>query len=237
MFPGVDGVDRGGRVGQRVALGNDAIAEIIGIVSDTVSVMPTARDEALIYQPLPEANASQVAPLLQITGDPRATSQAVRAVIQTIDPRLATRPETMSTIIARAAAQYTTVLNIIAVPASIALFLSIVGLYGIAAFAATQRTQELGVRITFGARTTDIVILLVGALWKPFTVGVTTGSALAAASILLLRWTRLGLDVSPSDPLPYLIAILTLTATATTATAIPALRAARQPVWTSLKMS
>ena len=78
-------------------------------------------------------------------------------------------------------------------------------------------------------------MLLVRSLWKPFGVGIGSGSVLAAVSILLLRWTRDGGDVSPTDPLPYVIAILLLTATATTATVIPALRAARRPLWTALR--
>jgi predicted permease len=231
MFPGSDAL------GRRVSFGNDAAAEIVGIVSDTTSIRPTVRDDSLIYQPMPAANVALVTPLLQFTGDARALSQAVRAAIQTIDPRLVPRPETIAATIAREATQYTTILKITAVPAGLALVLSLIGIYGVTMFAATQRTREIGIRIACGAGTRDVVMLFLHSLYKPFALGVAAGSILATVAILLLRWTSLSIDVSPRDPLVYLIAIVFLIATATVATVIPALRAARTQPWTALTNS
>lgn len=229
MFPGGDAA------GRRVSFGDDAAAEIVGIVSDTTSIKPTVHDDALIYQPMPAANVALVTPLLQFTGGAGALSQAVRVAVHTIDPRLVTRPETISATMAREATQYTTILKMTAVPAGLALLLSLIGIYGVTMFAATQRTREIGVRVACGASTRDVVMLFIHSLYKPFALGVAGGSVLATVGVLLLRWTSLSVDVSPRDPLVYLIAIVFLIATATVATVIPALRAARSQPWTALR--
>jgi predicted permease len=228
LFPAVDGL------GRRLTFADDTTAEIIGIVSDTTSIKPTARDEALMYHPISEADAARITPIVQFTGDARTLAQSVRAAVQTIDPRIVSNPETLATSIARDAAQYATILKLTSVPAGLALFLSLIGIYGVTMFAAAQRTHEIGIRIALGANTGDIVRLFLQSLYKPLLLGILCGSGLAAVSILLLRTTRLGLDLSVHDPLPYGIAIIVLIAAASIATTIPALRAARKQPWIAL---
>jgi putative ABC transport system permease protein len=237
VFPGGGtGTETGaGCVGRRVIFGNDAVAEIVGIVSDTASIKPTMRDEALIYQPMSAANVAQVTPLVRFDGDARAVSRTIRAIVQTLDPRLTARPETIATAVAREASQYTTVLKLTAVPAALALFLALVGIYGITMFTATQRTQEIGVRIALGASTLDVVTLFLASLRQPLLYGIAAGCVLVTISMWLLRATRLDLDISPADPLAYVTAILILIATATIAALLPALRAARMQPWVVLR--
>lgn len=62
--------------------------------------------------------------------------QGIREQVRAIDDRLSAQPQTVGMMIARDASRYTAVVGTIAIPATLALFLSIVGIYGVTAFAA-----------------------------------------------------------------------------------------------------
>lgn len=91
-----------------------------------------------------------------------------------------------------------------------ALFLSLVGIYGLTAFAAVQRTQEIGVRVAFGARPIDVVGLFLRSLRRPFVAGGAGGAVLALISLWVMRRTNLMLDLPAADPLAYAAAIVVL---------------------------
>lgn len=222
-------------VGGRIRFGNDDIGVIVGVVSDTSSIRPAERDEPMIYQPIHMASLASITPMLRFDGDPRPLIQAIRRQVQTTDPLLSAAPETVAAAIARDANAYTTVLSVTAIPAGLALFLSVVGLYGLTAFVAVQRTHEIGVRMALGAAPRDVLVLLLGSLRRPFLMGVIGGSLLAVIGVTLVNRTSLMIDVPAGDPLIYGGAILLLMCAAGAATLIPALRAARNQPWSVLR--
>ena len=227
-FPGVDSV------GRRIRIG-DEHAQVIGVVSDTTSIRPTARDEPIIYQPVYAASVASISPVVQATGDVATVSQAIRTRVQALDARLKATPETVATTVARGAGQYTTMMTVTAIPGAVALCLSLIGIYGLTAFTAAQRTHEIGVRIAVGATPSEVVGLFLGSLRRPMLIGVLAGSALALAGLSLLRRTNLMIDVPPVDPIAYLTALGLLLGVAVIASSIPALRAARKDAWAALK--
>jgi putative ABC transport system permease protein len=89
----------------------------------------------------------------------------------------------------------------------------------------TQRTHELGVRIALGARTKDVLGLVVGEGMRLAMAGVTIGGGIA---LMASRWmTPLLFEVSPRDPAVYGLVVLALLAVGVLASALPAARAAR----------
>src|SRR5262249_53513001 len=138
-------------------------------------------------------------------------------------------------MIARDASRYNAVVGTIAVPAALALFLSIVGIYGVTAFAAAQRTHEIGVRMALGATRRDIVALFLRSLRWPLTIGIAGGSVCAMISIAILKSTNVVMNPSAIDPSAYGAAIGVLLVTATVATLVPAVRAARDQPWVALR--
>jgi putative ABC transport system permease protein len=231
FFPGVEAI------GRRIRFGNDDAAQIVGVVNDTVSIRPTERDEPMVYQPMYAANVASVTAVVRLGGDARPLMEAIRARVREIDSRLQARPETVAHTISSEADRYTAVVKTTALPAGVALFLSIVGVYGLSTFAAAHRTHEIGVRIALGARTRDIVTLFLHSLRRPFIVGVLGGCVLSAAGVLLLQRTRVMTDVSLRDPLTFGAAIALLLITAVGATLIPSFRAARKAPAATLRAS
>jgi ABC-type antimicrobial peptide transport system permease subunit len=112
----------------------------------------------------------------------------------------------------------------LAVAASIALLLGVVGLYGVIAYSASQRRREIGIRIALGAQRNDITGMFVRQGLLMAGCGVACGIIVAIAATRLLR--SLLFHVSPMDPLTYSLACFALCAAATLASYIPSRRTA-----------
>jgi len=106
---------------------------------------------------------------------------------------------------------------------SLGLFLAVLGVYGVVSFAAVQRTREIGIRMALGGDDRDVLRLVLRQGVGMVIAGL--GIGLVAALALTRVMARYLLDVSPSDPLTYVIVALLLTAVALVACWIPARRA------------
>ncbi len=109
--------------------------------------------------------------------------------------------------------------------ASIGLVLSAVGVYGVMAYAVTQRTQEIGVRMAIGARRWDVAWLFLKRGFMQLALGLAIGlpAALALGSVAQFRLV----EIEPSDPVTMIGITVVLIAVALTACVLPARRAAR----------
>ncbi|HEY2434343.1 MAG TPA: ABC transporter permease [Vicinamibacterales bacterium] len=222
-------------VGGRIRFGNDDLAQIVAVVRDTSSLRPTEPDEPMIYQPIYSAELTSLAPVLRVDGDPRPVMQGIRAEVLRLDQKSSARPETVAMIIAGAAGRYDAVIDVIAIPAMLALFLSVIGIYGLTAFAAAQRTHEMGVRVALGASRRDIVVLFFWSLRWPFVFGVAGGCVCAGICVAILRSVNVLANGSSLEPSAYGLSIVVLLFTASVATLLPAIRAARGEPWSSLR--
>jgi ABC-type antimicrobial peptide transport system permease subunit len=115
--------------------------------------------------------------------------------------------------------------TLIAIFAGVALVLSAVGLYGVIAYAVSQRTHELGVRVALGATGDRITRMVIGEGLALTAAGIVLGmiGAIAMGEVV----SSLLFGITPRDPLTLGVVVITLAAIATLASWLPARRAAR----------
>ena len=149
---------------------------------------------------------------------------ALRRELAQIDPQLAlydtkTMPERMSgSLTTRRAAMV-----LCLVFAGLALLLSAIGLYGVLAYNVTQRTREIGIRMALGANARDVLRMILEQGLKVTGIGLAIGAA--GAFILTRAMSALLYEVTPHDPLVFLLTGVLLAGVALTASLIPSLRA------------
>jgi ABC-type antimicrobial peptide transport system permease subunit len=103
--------------------------------------------------------------------------------------------------------------------------MSMVGLYGVMAFLAARRTQEIGLRMALGATRVDILTLLLASGLRLVLPGILLGLAAAFATSRVLA--RVLFNIGPHDPATFAVAGIVLLLVAVAATVIPAGSSAR----------
>jgi putative ABC transport system permease protein len=229
-------------IGKRMHVGNPQKgypwATVVGIVADTKL---GARDEpsadqwyspaqqpATLYGSDVSANLSGPASgyiTLRSAQPPEQMTKILRSTVAEIDPMLALEQiQPMNDVISNVEAPRRFNTELITGFAAGALLLSIVGIYAVVAFSVSLRTQEIAIRMALGAPRIRIarLVLLSGA--RMGLIGCALG-VLGSLAISRLVSSFL-FEVSPTDPLVYLGAVLTMMLLALLASALPAARAA-----------
>jgi putative ABC transport system permease protein len=162
--------------------------------------------------------------LVRARGEPAPVATAVRQAVQSLERNLPiTNIRTMSELIGNSLYAARMGAMLIAGFGMLALLLAAVGLYGVMAYAVSQRTREIGIRMALGARTTDVLRLV---LREGMTL-VAIGAALGLIGALL--FTRLLVSflygISPVDATTFVLTAIVLSVVAFVANFIPARRA------------
>jgi predicted permease len=150
----------------------------------------------------------------------------VQQAVWSVNPNLPVATvRTLDQIQAGSMAQTSFALVMLGIAAAVALLLGIVGIYGVIAYVATQRTKEIGIRIALGAASRDVSGLFVrhGALLSAIGIGL---GLLASAGVTRVM-SALLFGVRAIDPLTYAVVAAALGGTAALASYLPARRAAR----------
>jgi predicted permease len=216
-------------LGARVCEGTGTDArpdiEIVGVVAN-ISYRGVREEWEQAYFPL--VSGIQGSPggnfYVKIQGSPEVAFQSIRTILRNADPTLsATYFRTLDEQVSRSLNTERMLAALSGSFGTLALLLSLVGLYGVISFAVTQRTREIGVRVALGAtRLATVWLVLRDAL-----VMTTAGIAIALPSVWALgRVVESQLyDVKPTDPATIAGATLILCSTALGAALIPAHRA------------
>jgi ABC-type antimicrobial peptide transport system permease subunit len=141
----------------------------------------------------------------------------------------------MESIVLDSAARTTFALLLLVVASVAALFLGVVGVYGVTSYAVARRTQEIGLRVALGARATDVERMIVRETSRLVLAGVGVGTLAALGVTQFMR--SLLFEVSPTDPGSYGAMAALLLVTAMIASWIPARRAARADPHRALRCS
>ena len=133
--------------------------------------------------------------------------------------------QTLEEIQASSMTQTSFALVMLGIAASVALLIGVVGIYGVIAYAAAQRTREIGLRMALGAQTGDVRKMFLRHGLRLTVTGIAIGIGIA---IMLMRVMSAFLfGVGPMDPVTYAAVSAALVGIALLATYLPARRAAR----------
>ncbi len=158
-------------------------------------------------------------------GSPTLLSEVQRAVWSVNANLPVASVRTLDQIRAGSMAQTSFALVMLGIAAAVALLLGIVGIYGVIAYIAAQRTKEIGIRIALGAATRDVSGLFIRQGATLAGLGIVCGMVVAA--LLTRAMSSLLFGVGALDPLTYVAVALALGGTAVLASYLPARRAAR----------
>jgi predicted permease len=199
---------------------------IVGIVRDIRSEALTQEPIAEIY--VPHGHFGPGYMTLTVRSAPRAGPllPAIREEIHSLNPRIPLRQvETVSQAISSEAAPTRFLMLLACIFAAVALALAGVGLYGVLAYLVSRRARDIGVRIALGARTVEVVGVVLSEGLRIVALGAVVG---LAASLLSGRVVAALLyEVTPQDPWVLVLVLVTLLLTASVAMFIPAWRASR----------
>jgi putative ABC transport system permease protein len=159
-------------------------------------------------------------------GDPLGLAPAIARIASGIEPQAAiANVRTMDSYVAQSMAKRTFTMLLLGIASVMALFLSLVGLYGVISFIVGQRRSEIAIRMALGAQMAQVGRMVVGQSLRLAALGVAVGIVAALATMRVLRSLLFG--VSPTDPVLMTGAALVLLLVAVVAGYAPAQRAAR----------
>jgi ABC-type antimicrobial peptide transport system permease subunit len=200
--------------------------EIIGVVEDARHMSLRLAPVPAIFQSLWQFSQPPFVLHARVQGDPGTAAASVRRSVQGVDPGLVVYGvRTMTEQINGTLREERTFAMLCALFGALVLSLCCIGLYGVASYSVTRRTNEIGVRMALGAGRADVLWLFVRETLALFALGVTIGTPVALASTGLIKSLLFGLK--PSDPSSVFIAILTLAGVAAVAALLPAHRATK----------
>ena len=218
-WPGQDPIGRS-------ITGSSGSWEIVGVVADTWN--PGLRDEPpeMIYF----CALQTLVPFMDWAVEasvPLATlANPLRAAVRSVDPTIpAFDVMSLDALVDQGLGRSLVMAKVMGVVALLALVLALGGIHGIVAYSVSQRTHELGVRMSLGARRTTVLRMFVGHGTRMALLGISAGMVMALIATRGLSHFLFG--VSPFDPPTFVIASLVLLGAVAAATVAPALRATK----------
>lgn len=182
--------------------------------------------DAVIYMSYRLEPPSGTAILIRGRGEPGALTSAVRGAVQATDPdQPVFAVRTMEQTLAEQRWPYRVFGTMFTIFAIIALALSSVGIYAVTAYAVTQRTQEIGVRMALGAQARQVSWLILRQGLAQLAIGLVLGTAGALLAAPVLQ--TLLVQIKPTDPITLMGIGLIFTVVTVCACLIPARRATK----------
>ncbi len=223
-FPGED------PLGRRVKAGAAESAApwyaIVGVAGDVSQFMFDREVQPMLYLPNQQAPDSGAYFVVRTSGEPMGAVPAVRAQIAALDDKLPLYEiKSHEQVITDDLAGVRLAAALMAMFGALALALAAVGVYGVMAYAVSQRTHEIGVRMALGARGGDVLRLVIGQALKLAALGLAIGLPVALALGRLMAGALFG--VVALDPMAFAGVTLLLVMVALLACWIPARRAAK----------
>ncbi len=215
-------------VGQVLLRGQkaDIKLEIVGVVGDVKAQGLNTPPPDIMYLPLRQWGGVGMSLAVSTAGDPAAMQTVLRTAVAAVDKTQAIAFfTTMESALEQSLGYQRVTAWLTGLFSGVALVLSAVGLYSVLAYAVTQRTSEIGIRMALGAEKGQVISLILAQGMKLVAIGLVIGLGTSAAGSRLL--SSLLYQIEPLDPLIFGGVTVLFAVVAVFACLLPSLRASR----------
>jgi ABC-type antimicrobial peptide transport system permease subunit len=212
-------------IGGRVSRQDDHTKwnSVIGVIGDVRNTSLEEPAEPQIYEPDMEFGGGYIA--IRSSLPTKSLASNVRTILHSLDPNLAAGDiQTMRDLESEASARRRFQTSLLSVFAAIALFLALVGLYGLMAYSVSRRTREVGIRMALGAQRGDVLLLVLKKAFFLLAIGLVSGLVTSWFATRTIQAFLFG--VGRHDPITILAVCALLALSGLIAAMIPARRAA-----------
>ncbi|HKW34119.1 MAG TPA: ABC transporter permease [Candidatus Acidoferrum sp.] len=214
-------------IGQQLRFGDQhKIGTVVGVVNDIKMFSVRERPGRQMYVPLSKFPSSTFGFVVRTSGDSPAMATAIRDAIWGVDrDQPVSSVEPLETLITVANAGESVVAKLMVFFSALAMFLGVIGIYGVMAHLVSQRTHEIGIRIALGATPLQVLSMVINHGLKLALIGISIGLLVALGATRALASQLY--QVSPYDPSTFIGVALLFALVALTACYLPARRGTR----------
>ena len=224
----------GDALGKRLKLTKGWL-QVVGVAKDVKNRTLTEAPQPFLYLPLLQEYRSNMILVARTAGEPEKMFHTIQTEVAVLDPEIPMFDvRTLEEHIGVALFLQRMAATLLSIFGLLALSLAALGLYGVMAYAVSQRTRELGIRISVGAKRTDILKLILGHGLILSIIGIVGGLTVALALTRLSVHLLYG--VSAADPLTFVVVMVILLVVALAAAYFPARRATKIDPIIALRM-
>jgi len=199
-------------------------SQIIGVVGNTKTFSDSTREEPQVFEAMLQRPVSSFTLMVRASSDPNNLASALRNAVAQVDAELPlVRLMSMAAVIERQKYGDPLFERLLASFALLALILAATGIYGLVAYSVGQRTHEIGIRMALGARSPDVLTMVLREGLRMTAIGAAIGIVMALP--LPKLFAAMFYDLHLSEPILYLVVPIVMTLIAMLATYIPAQRA------------
>jgi predicted permease len=203
---------------------DDRTINVVGVAGDVRYEDIESDAKPAIFFPVAQMNRSRAMLFVRTAGDPGSLSNAVRSAVRAVDRNhTVSDVQTLRHRMYEATARDRFATQVLSAFAVTALLLAAIGIYGVLSLAVAQRRRELGIRMALGAERGGVLAMILGQ-----AMSVAAAGGLVGAVGALFAGRALGsllYEVTPADPVTYLVCGLVLAAAVFAAAIVPAARA------------
>ena len=175
------------------------IASVVGVVNDIKMFYVRAQAERQMYVPLAQFPSATLGFVVRNSGDSAATATAIRDAIWSVDrDQPVSSVEPLETLIYIGNAGYGVVSKLMVFFSALAMFLGVIGIYGVMSHLVSQRTHEIGIRVAMGATPSQVLRMVISHGLKLALIGISVGLLVALGATRELAAQLY--QVTPYDP-------------------------------------
>jgi putative ABC transport system permease protein len=207
---------------------------IIGVVANVKNYSEDSGYPPKVYEPFLQRPISSFSLMLRTSADPNSLASALRNAVRQVDAELPlAQVMSMPAVIDRQKGGNVFFLQMLGAFAFLALALAAIGIYGLIAYSVGQRTHEIGIRVALGAKSPDVLRMILWDGSKMTLIGAAIGFVLALA--LPKIFEAMFYDLHLGEPRIYVVVPICIFGVSLLATYIPARRATRVDPMTALR--